>query len=157
MLHKFTAIAFFCVMTLLVTLKHPVLGYCFCVDAYFTGDCVCQLDKETQATTLEPTCPSGCCASVLTDNSSENHSESQKPCDDCTTHLFVDVGDFVWHSSVDVPSDTELPYTPVLTAIETMWVGHGSFPMPDSIRGDPPPLICQYSSPIYLRHRVLRL
>ncbi len=47
MIRKLTAVMFLMVMALLITLKNPVLGYCLCLDAYFTGDCVCQVEEAT--------------------------------------------------------------------------------------------------------------
>lgn len=165
MFRKLSAVMFMLVMALLITLKHPVLGYCICLDAYFTGDCVCETQKKESVSTLkngESPHPQ-CCSNCITDESetdSSSATNNPSPCDDCTKHLNIDVDDFVWNASDQLPSDAndfpslasnfsdqgaELPTTSVDTALP--------------IRGDPPPELVQYDTdlPLYLRHSVLRL
>ena len=165
MLRKTTAVIFMLVMTLLIALKHPVLGYCLCLNSYFTGDCVCQVEKSqpdnTSAAKEKATspCPS-CCASsetVETDNDQDTPVEPI-PCDDCTEHLNIDVGDFVWQSSDKVPSDSELTVAlPISIAALELNLPIASYYSPMSIRGDPPPGLYDTALPLYLKHSVLRL
>ncbi|MBK1830832.1 hypothetical protein JIN77_08855 [Verrucomicrobiaceae bacterium R5-34] len=157
---KISAVAFMLVMTLLITLKHPVLGYCLCLNSYFTGDCTCEVVQTSQ------TAPSGAnCSSCCTDDHGIESIDIAKmtPCDDCTQRLDLNVGDFVWNTTVQLPSDDQdqfndltQPNTDPLLLASIFSPGHAP------IRGDPPPLAALASEPyqgfpIYLRHSVLRL
>ncbi len=161
MFRQFTAVVFLLVMALLIILKHPVLGYCLCLDAYFTGDCVCQVEQAAPAAASEnlaPRCPD-CCAQACTDDEQEAPSPKDPvPCDDCTKHLNVDVGEFVWHGSDKVPTDhgpwAPLPalLAPDVTRFADVWPD-----IPTSIRSGPPPGMIGHDPPLYLRLSVLRL
>lgn len=160
MFRKFTALAFLSVMTLLIALKHPVLGYCLCLDAYFTGGCVCQtakLEKQqvSRTDTAKPGCP-GCCSPPAAEQTPQSPADPQDPCDDCTKHLSIDVGDFVWSVSDGVP-DTPECQLPAVVCRPTDFPRSGSAAYaPASARGAPPPFLAQ-STPLHLRHCVLRL
>jgi hypothetical protein len=155
MFRKCTALAFMLVMTLLITLKHPVLGYCLCLDSYFTGDCVCQAEKKSADPTAKQDSP---CPSCCSTSEAENNEDipAPTPCDDCTEHLLVDVGDFVWNVSDDVPSDTETFLLTPTFDLCSVQLPLASLHTTASARGDPPPGQND-GVPIYLRHRVLRL
>lgn len=160
-LRQFTAVVFLLVMALLVILKHPVLGYCFCLDSYFTGDCICQVEKATPAAVAEkstPPCPN-CCAEACANVGQEAPSPKDPvPCDDCTKHLNVDVGDFVWQGSDKVPADNgswlPLPasFAPDVEPFPVVLID-----IPLSIRTGPPPGMIGDDLPLYLRLSVLRL
>ncbi len=164
MLRKLTAVMFMLVMALLITLKHPVLGYCMCLDSYFSGDCVCQFEKSksngpptagtAEKESTSPPC-SSCCASCETDTSQDSPAEPT-PCDDCTEHLNVDVGDFVWQSTDQVPDNAEtlIPF-PVYLTTSTLQVPSTPVGTTMQIRGSPP--LRWQNIPIYLKHSVLRL
>ena len=163
MLRKITAVIFMLVMALLITLKHPVLGYCLCLDAYFTGDCVCQVEKPAAPAVSQDsasTCPSACanCALQVENENSVDTDSQPLPCDDCTKHLNLDVGDFVWQSTAYVPADTgfwlPLPAAFAPDAVQFSLVLKDT---PMSIRGGPPPGLIDDGLPLYLRHSVLRL
>ena len=143
---------FMLVMALLITLKHPVLGYCMCLDSYFSGDCVCQVE-ETKSNDTSPS--SGCCASCETDTSQESPT-APTPCDDCTEHLNVDVGDFVWQITDPVPDNAQtlIPFPTYLTSSD-LHVPSNPVGTTMQIRGSPP--LRWQNIPLYLRHSVLRL
>lgn len=165
MLQKTTAVLFMLVMALLITLKHPVLGYCLCLDSYFTGNCVCQFtppqprDNSAVEEKTGSACP-GCCANSVT--SEPDHKQGAPvepvPCDNCTKHLNIDVGDFVWQSSDKIPLATEttsaIPYNFTIQEFKHASASHGNSM---SIRGDPPPGLYAIALPLYLRLSVLRL
>lgn len=168
MLRKFTAISFLLVMTMVITLKHPVLGYCMCLDAYFTGDCSCQvalMDTSATASDQSTPPPKPCCSSCTSEAASQKpdtpttstQSTEPAPCDDCVKQLVVDVGQFYWQSLDDVPSDTETLIVPHPVQPEKTASPPIVFRASTAIRGDPPPDIVGYKRPIYLRHSVFRL
>lgn len=153
-------------MTMVITLKHPVLGYCLCLDAYFTGDCKCQLEQAAkptdQPTTAEASsskCTS-CCGTEAADHK-KTTTEKQKPtepCDDCVKQLIVDVGDYVWHGSDQLPVASEFTIPPFsYSIIELSSPSNLAFYSPVSIRGDPPPGLHDSDIPHYLSHSVMRL
>ena len=164
---KILAIAFMLVMTLLITLKHPVLGYCLCLDAYFTGDCTCQSAELAPAATkkLSNSCCASCAETTQQDQTTQNTESapaqpavSKVPCDECTEYFNLDVGDFLWASSDQIPADSEwltlnTPAYPQSTTV----VMSPSFYTAAPIRGDPPPGTLSDSIPRYLRHAELRL
>jgi len=156
MLRKTTAVMFMLVMALLITLKHPVLGYCLCLDSYFTGDCVCQTEETPVASDMPKSCCSSCQANEVTKTDSDSIPSIPAPCDDCTEHLNIDVDDFVWQSTDQVPDNaaTLIPFPAYLatTTLQTPSIPVGTT-MP--IRGSPP--FRWQNIPIYLRHSVLRL
>jgi hypothetical protein len=158
MLRKTTAVMFMLVMALLITLKHPVLGYCLCLDSYFTGDCVCQVEKpQTVSDAKEPAAPCPNCASCEAEiNTNQNSPVKPVPCDDCTEHLNIDVGDFVWQSTDQVPDNAEMliPFPDYLAAT-TVQIPSISVGTTMQIRGSPP--FRWQNIPIYLRHSVLIL
>ncbi|MCP5536174.1 MAG: hypothetical protein H7A51_08045 [Akkermansiaceae bacterium] len=158
MLRKCTAISFLMVMIMLIALKHPVLGYCLCLDAYFTGDCVCQHETRPSAKRLgsAPTCPD-CCPDQSQGNT-DTPREPSEPCDDCTAHLTVDVGDFVWDNSNDTPADTGSTILPPLAYAEPATAHPAAvIDYRKPIRGDPPPYPTVSKVPLFLRHSVMRL
>jgi len=159
MRRKISAVTFMLVMTLLITLKHPVLGYCLCLDAYFTGDCTCQTIQQatTSQDPVSPCCAS-CAAETQNDQTTQSEAGKQAPCDECTHYLNLDVGDFLWDSSDQVSDglaalalDTPAYQPSIELALSPR------FSMAAPIRGDPPPRILIDSVPLYLRHLVLRL
>lgn len=158
---KLTALTFLAVMTLLITLKHPVLGYCFCLESYFTSDCVCQLEKNATAepeksdVSSDQTC-SDCCASCDA-KTSDDTPDKPSPCDDCTESLSIDVGSFVWDGSHEIPSDTESLLPVPVYALDIIGIPAASAHSEIAARGDPPPILSSGSIPLYLRHAVLRL
>ena len=162
MFRKFSAIAFLLVMTMVITLKHPVLGYCMCLDAYFTGGCACQSSmsaslKPTKSTDDDSDSNTSCCGSCASIVETQEPDTPPEPCDDCVKQLIVDVGQFHWQSSDNLPSDTEtlLPAQPTFwTKIQT---SHTAFYTPTAIRGDPPPDLARCDLPIFLMHSVFRL
>jgi len=152
MLRNISAVTFMLVMTLLITLKHPVLGYCLCVNSYFTGDCSCELTK--QADLQSSTCADNCCSSAQVE------SEKPAPCDDCTKRLNIDVSDFVWNASDQLPEldQHEFPNPAVYFTDSHLFTALTAVPANAPIRGDPPPWIDLDTSqglPIYIRHSVL--
>ncbi len=159
MLRKTTAVMFMLVMALVVTLKHPVLGYCLCLDSYFAGDCVCQAEEVPAVSDIVTT---SCCSNCQANEVAETETDSTTvpgaptPCDDCTEHLNVDVGDFVWHSTDQVPDNGEtfIPF-PAYLATTNLQVPSASVGTTMQIRGSPP--LRWQNIPIYLRHSVLRL
>jgi len=157
MLRKTTAVTFMLVMTLLITLKHPVLGYCLCLDSYFAGDCVCQAE-ETPVTSdiMSTSCCSSCQANEVAEADSEPIPTVPSPCDDCTEHLNVDVDDFVWESTDQVPDNAEtlIPF-PAYLATTTLQIPNVPIGTTMQIRGSPP--FRWQNIPIYLRHSVLIL
>ena len=146
-------------MTMVIALKHPVLGYCLCLDSYFTGDCVCQADQERSITTNDsPAQCCGDCATDVTQKSTASTAAESDPCDGCTQHLKVAVDDFVWQNSHDTPSDTSQPIVDQSQYFhETVKFHEASYYSPVSIRGDPPPGWHHSELPLYLRHAELRL
>jgi hypothetical protein len=164
MYRKFTAMAFILVMAMAITLKHPVLGYCLCVDAYFTGDCQCQAEQAAKPTVNESSssnCANCCGVETVAKNqpATENKpSTSSLPCDDCVKQLVVEVGDYVWHGSDQLPADSEFPIPHLPFALADLsWSSHLTFYAPMSIRGDPPPGLHDSDIPHYLSHSVMRL
>lgn len=162
MLRKTSAATFLIVMTLLIMLKHPVLGYCFCMDTYFASDCDCACElvekPKAQPTDTSDCCESGSCPMSSPSDSEEAPCNPESPCDNCTKHVSIDVGDFLWQNSSEVPSDTELwvAITPLVPA--DLDFADTSLPASISIRGKPPIVDClAYSIPLYLRLGVLRL
>jgi len=159
MSRKISAIAFMLVMTLLITLKHPVLGYCLCLDAYFTGDCTCQTVQQT-TTIQDPVAPccASCAAETQADPTSQDEAGEKAPCDECTHYFNLDVGDFLWDGSDQVPAGLETlalntpAYPPSIVLAYSP-----RFSTAAPIRGDPPPETLIDSVPLYLRHLVLRL
>lgn len=158
MLRKTSAVLFLLVMTLVITLKHPVLGYCLCLDAYFTGDCICETTKNATSAPASTACQ-GCC-------STNDHAEyvTPVPCGDCTKQLSIDTGDFVWNGS-DISPDSETSGISDPGAFSTgdyFCVSQTTPFMSGPIRGDPPPvthipLLSSQSLPLYLKLAVLRL
>ena len=162
MIRKFSAAIFILVMALLITLKHPVLGYCLCLNTYFTGDCVCKIEHKAPSASQkkDPVDLPDCCSScdLAANQESPPSDPSSPPCDDCTEHFSIDVGDFVWSSPNEVPSDTET-FTPVSFA-KYDHLGAFSNPfnnLPYPYWESPPEVTFHQSTPLYLRHSVLRL
>ncbi|MBT8036837.1 MAG: hypothetical protein KJO21_04770 [Verrucomicrobiae bacterium] len=163
MLRKLTAVMFMLVMVMLITLKHPVLGYCLCLDAYFTGDCICRdADATSPASPAAsessvPPC-STCCADACSASDDPPTPQPSTPCDDCIKHLNVDVGAFVWQSSGKIPADTTS-----WISFPIVWSPHTpSFPVvltdaTMAVRSGPPPDRIDDGPPLYLRNLVLRL
>jgi hypothetical protein len=151
------AVMFFAVMAMLIALKHPVLGYCLCIDSYYAGDCVCAVDTPTTATS---SCPSSCstCPSTCStyETSTGQDADSPAPCSDCTQVLLVNVGDFVWHASDDIPSDSATPLTSPEYDLCSKPLPMASQHSTIRNRGDPPPDLLS-GTPLYLRNLVLRL
>jgi hypothetical protein len=167
MFRKFTAMTFILVMAMVITLKHPVLGYCLCLDAYFTSDCKCQFEQAEQAAKPSvnestPSNCSSCCGTEAVDNhqatTEKNPSDSSLPCDDCVKQLVVEVGDYVWHGSGQLPANSEFPIPNIPFATKHLsWSSNLTFYSPMSIRGDPPPGLHDSDIPHYLSHSVMRL
>lgn len=156
---KFTALTFMLVMTLLITLKHPVLGYCLCLDAFFAGDCVCQVDTKT-ITPDSQVKESGCCSSCETAPAEAVSSElaEQTPCNGCTEHLNIDVGDFIWQNTQYVSTDDSLTApSPVSFEPQSLAYPKSHYSPTTPIRGGPPPGHLAHLPPLYLRLAVLRL
>lgn len=147
------------VMTLLITLKHPVLGYCLCLDAYFANNCLCLPEKATHKPTpaSKPAYQENCCSSTTA--STEISPEKQEPCEDCVELLALDVGDFVWKNTSPSPSDTEFHHLlpPAAFADKYLSPATASEHSVAAIRGSPPPDLYSGMPPLYLRHSVLRL
>lgn len=140
---------FMIVMTLLIALKHPVLGYCICLDSYSTTAC-CPIEEAKIL---------ACCDDANHSDESPLHHD-EIPCDDCFQSFNVDVGDFFWNSTNDVP-DAEMSD---LAASSFTNSSRESYPLTVfsiglPARGDPPPGVNESStaSPLYLKHSVLRL
>ncbi|MGB0990916.1 MAG: hypothetical protein ACPG32_00430 [Akkermansiaceae bacterium] len=164
MLRKVSAVTLLLVMTLLITLKHPVLGYCLCVDSFFAGDCSCEVAQKAQKKTSSATqsC-SHCCQETACNTPADGSLAPAAPCDDCSKRLSIDVDDFVWNGTVQVPNDPQLlddgssHYGADLVFSGAQAPAFASGP----IRGDPPPhsvAIPAYPGlPVYLRYSVLRL
>lgn len=150
-------------MTMLITLKHPVLGYCLCLDSYFAGDCVCE--NETSPTISGIDTKQSCCSSCG-ESSSQGEFEAPivsspttvDPCDGCTEHWNVDVGEFVWNHSDDTPAAPEFLEPPVaIFADEAIFDTLKQVASVAPIRGDPPPRLRNTTIPLYLRHAEMRL
>jgi len=141
---------------MLITLKHPVLGYCLCLDAYFAGDCVCQTEEAPAVSDLLTSCCPSCQANEMAETNSESVPSVPVPCDDCTEHFNVDVGDFVWQSTDQVPDNAQtlIPF-PAYLATATLHTPSVSVGTTMQIRGSPP--LRWQNIPIYLKHSVLRL
>lgn len=150
MTRNMLAVMFFAVMAMLIALKHPVLGYCLCIDSYYAGDCVCAVDTPTTAT---PPCSSSC---STCETSAGQDAASPEPCSDCTQLLLVNVGDFVWHASDDIPSDSATPLTSPEYDLCSKPLPMASQHSTIRNRGDPPPDLFS-GTPLYLRNLVLRL
>jgi len=156
--------AFILVMTMVITLKHPVLGYCLCLDAYFTGDCKCQFEKADQAVkpTADESSSSNCASCCGVETVAKNQPTTEKkpiiPCDDCVKQLVVEVGDYAWSGSDQLPANSEFPIPHLPFTLEDLsWSAHLTFYSPMSIRGDPPPGLHDSDIPHYLSHSVMRL
>lgn len=151
---KILALSFLLVMTMVIALKHPVLGYCACLNSYFTGNCLCEQTSSTGAAEEGQSC-NGCCSETQT-----AEKKSHGPCDDCSQQLSIDTGDFVWDNT-DNRLDSKVGQTPEND------VFFPAYPSPLSlaastcapIRGGPPPpdAVFSYNVPVYLKHSVLRL
>lgn len=152
MLRKVSAVTFMLVMAMVITLKHPVLGYCLCLDTYFAGNCVC----APTGPTAENTGCHGCCSTSETEGN-----QAPEPCEDCTNPLSIDTGDFVWDGSHKIPSEnsSENPANTLLFSTEQSLTFQELTDAHMAIRGSPPPIDITLSTsvPIYLRHSVLRL
>lgn len=172
MFRKFSAIAFMMVMALLITLKHPVLGYCICIDSYFAGNCVCRAESNKQSFVKDPsqaesTKPSSCCSSCtsnLPDQTSTANEDathpSEEPCDDCTEHLKIDVGDFVWNNTSAPPAASALDDVSSYDhAVVTSVADSKQYGIATPIRAGPSfiDIIYHDNVPLYLRNAVLRL
>lgn len=144
---------FFTVMAMLITLKHPVLGYCLCLDSYHAGNCVCHAEKNAKQTP-EPKASScsGCCSTAEVGE----EQGATEPCNECNELLVVEVGDFFWNAQDDIPSDTEISHTAPTFDLDLAQLPLASLHTTVSTRGDPPPRLLG-SVPLYLRHSVLRL
>lgn len=141
MFRKSTALMFMLVMTLLITLKHPVLGYCMCERMYVAGDISCPV-KDSAACS--------CC----------ENSDDTEPCDDCMKHLNIDVGSFLWSGIDELPVGSENITPPLLFAsIVDFDLTHRFLNTPLDTRGDPPLGLnaSDSSAPIFLRNSALRL
>ena len=161
---KISAIAFMVVMTLLITLKHPVLGYCLCLDSYFTGGCTCgTAQPNPQPTSGLKNATESCCTSCGSNSAGKAHSDtfaavSTDPCDDCTEYFNLEVGDFLWDATDDVSGESIFSVPASQVYPQSMMLAESSiFSTAAPIRGDPPPGTLCDSVPIYLRHSVLRL
>lgn len=150
MTRKLTASTCMLVMALLITLKHPVLGYCLCLDSYFTVNCVC-VEEDTPQNTCN-----GCCDTSHTQNT---HHSPQKPtpCDDCTEHLTIDVGQFVWNSTNDIPADAESLFNIQAHQTNDSFIHLSPFFLNRNFRSNPPPDYLIRNFPLSSRHDVLRL
>ncbi len=149
MLRKISAVIFMLVMAMVITLKHPVLGYCLCLDTYFAGNCLCQSAVPTPE---QSTCQ-GCCS---TSDTSEDNIPT--PCDDCMQSLSIDTDDFVWDNSYKISSEHGSPAPFFATNQFLTWRELAGTAI--AIRGSPPseedhPL--RNRAPIYIRHSALRL
>lgn len=152
MLRKTLAITFMMLMTLLITLKHPVLGYCLCLNSYFAGDC-CSIQEVDQ-----PAPCSGCCSEV--ESTAHLATEPQKPCGDCAEILNIDVGDFVWNASNQLPDANQDSNTPPSIDFSNTLSAQAHQLAAAPIRGSPPSgnlELYPQKLPLYLRHSVLRL
>ena len=165
MFRKFSALALLLVMTTIITLQHPVLGYCLCLDAYFTGDCNCQIvlsASETAEDHSTETTANGCCASCnsqakLASTPSALPKALSPPCTDCIKSLILDVGCFHWDSMDHAPDASEAAKSMAMPAQIDDSPFTADFFAPTAIRGDPPPVVQCSNLPIYLRLGVLRL
>ena len=142
MLRRSTALSFMLVMTLLITLKHPVLGYCLCIGEYVSMDCACEVEIKPVCTNCDsPSC----------------NTETPSPCDDCFSGLNIDVGDFVWEN-ITPPTyrlDESIKNSSVIPL-----ASFNSIKVNNLYILDRPPSIALRSSitvPIYLRHMALLL
>jgi len=120
------------VMAMVVTLKHPVLGYCLCLDTYFTGDCVCEVDtvSSNEIIACEDDCSATCAVSKKTDPS---------PCDDCTQQLTVETEDFIWagaHKKIPVSNQNNKSTQTFVNDWLLSWQNIATHDV--SIRGSPP-------------------
>ncbi|BDS05159.1 hypothetical protein NT6N_01990 [Oceaniferula spumae] len=160
MLRKITAVLFLLVMALLITLKHPVLGYCLCLNSYFTGDCICEVSKKSAFTPVSSECAE-CCSGL---DLAQSETIKPKPCDDCSKRLSVEVNDFVWTATDELPDASQGVHldTPSYGAHDAIFASQLATLTCGPIRGDPPPQ--EFSAPahsqglpLYLRHSVLIL
>lgn len=138
MRRSFTVSAFLMMMTLLIVLKSPVLGYCHCIEGYFFGDCEC---------IEQPVCSSGCCSDTPNQTA---------PCDDCSDELAVDVGDYLWSPATEIPALDLLAATdfsaPGLHARPDVLITRDS-----TVRAHAPPHLACEGVPVFLRHAVMRI
>lgn len=103
MAKQVTGIFLLGVMALLITLKHPALNYCLCLDSLTLVEHGCAeevVDKEAEC--------GSCCAS-------ESYCDSQGAEEDCLVSLIFDAGEFTHapaYFDVDAPmeSDTEVAW-----------------------------------------------
>ena len=154
MFRKITASVFLIVMALLIALKHPVLGYCLCIDSYFAGNCACQAEQPVTTALDNATCP-GCCPSGASGLTAPEFAE-QSPCSVCEEVLMVDVGDFIWHGGNEMPEGGESVATSPAIADAASVLPKAYVKAAMSARGDPPPIL-RAGMPLYLRHSILRL
>lgn len=154
---KLTAVAFMLVMTMLIALKHPVLGYCLCLDTYFAGKCNCQevIQKSSDnASQQDVSSCSSCCQS----DQEQNESSSKEPCDDCVQTIVINVGDYLWAGmDYSSASDTAQDLTSSSFTEPLAFGSQCQLAFAGGIRGSPPPGIIPPSIPIYLSQGVLRL
>ncbi|MBT8044633.1 MAG: hypothetical protein KJO79_06760 [Verrucomicrobiae bacterium] len=163
MLRKSSALMFMMAMALLIALKHPVLGYCLCLDSYFAGNCACQMttvDQDTSAPQSHSCCIDCSDHIAASTDSSTVEQKPLAPCNDCKEHFKIDVGDFVWQSTDKLSDDTGASNTttashpPGSFSLQAQTLVHNQ----SAIRGDPPSMSCRDGEiPLYLRHLVLRL
>lgn len=142
MFRKPAALMFIMVMTLLVTMKHPVLGYCICNNSYNTSE------------TTSPSEPSGSCLCCT------HEAGNTDPCEDCSMSISLDVGDFLWSTSLDDDAHTVSVNSPSPSLPNLLSSGE----LPRNVcsrvldtRDTPPPGVnaSDENLPIFLRHSVL--
>lgn len=144
MFRKSSALMFMLVMTLLIALKHPVLGYCLCSDAYITSSSSCFSNEAS---------PCSGCSEIKTNVAPE-------PCTDCVEHFSIDVDDFLWEASDDSTDTTKRVELPLVQYPSFDNIARNAYIYsPTAIRGDPPPGVNEndISSPILLRLGVFLL
>ncbi len=180
MFRRCSAVFLLMVMTLFITLQHPVLGYCYCLNTYFTGSCTCQAVKQvTRAaandadSAMEQAPASGClsCCSGSENKSSLTTSDPEavvtsqsaaplEPCDDCVESLVVDVGYYIWNASGKVPAEHQIqPEGPNPFHFITLSFQQRPQFVPHGLRAIPPPerpLIAS-SVPLFIDQCVFRL
>ncbi len=154
MFRKASATVLLLVMAMIITLQHPVLGYCVCIDDFFTAGCACE--AEPAPPKQVSSCATDCCKS---NGAAEQKSPS--PCDDCNESLTVETSDFLWVNANEfTPDNSEqaIDSTPILPSDQLLsWQSLTAGAI--QIRGSPPSDHCLQPSrlPIYLKHQAFRL
>jgi len=154
MFRKTSATVLLLVMTMIITLQHPVLGYCICIDDFFTADCACEVEPAPPKQISS--CSTDCCES-----SEMTEQQLPSPCDDCNESLTIETGDFLWaNANQFTPDNSEevIDSSPILPSDELLsWQSLTAGAI--QIRGSPPPDYSPQPSrlPIYLKHQAFRL